>query len=166
MKRYSSRALPAYFSGNCCLEILFFIILWISFTLTFNYLNNYYYYIIFFFIPQIGLMRNGVLLAEDTPTNIMIKFGTQSIEDAFLILSQRQGNEDQLNEIMSKGPTMPAAAPLPTEVIDAHEPTVEKPPLPYVEPQGENSKKIFFTTKGRLKAMMTKNFVQLFRQPS
>ncbi|XP_017860147.1 PREDICTED: ABC transporter G family member 20 [Drosophila arizonae] len=116
----------------------------------------------------IGLMRNGVLLAEDTPTNIMIKFGTQSIEDAFLILSQRQGNEDQLNQIMSQGksPTMPAAAPLPTEVIDVHEPTAEKPPLPYVEPQNDNCKKIFFTTKGRLKAMMTKNFVQLFRQPS
>ncbi|EDW12203.1 ABC transporter G family member 20 [Drosophila mojavensis] len=116
----------------------------------------------------IGLMRNGVLLAEDTPTNIMIKFGTQSIEDAFLILSQRQGNEDQLNQIMSHGKsqTLPAAAPLPTEVIDVHEPTAEKPPLPYVEPQNDNGKKIFFTTKGRLKAMMTKNFVQLFRQPS
>lgn len=113
-------------------------------------------------------MRNGVLLAEDTPTNIMIKFGTQSIEDAFLILSQRQGNEDQLNQIMSHGKsqTLPAAAPLPTEVIDVHEPTAEKPPLPYVEPQNDNGKKIFFTTKGRLKAMMTKNFVQLFRQPS
>lgn len=116
---------------------------------------------------QIGLMRNGVLLAEDTPTNIMIQFGTQSIEDAFLILSQRQGNEDQLEQIMnqSKNQTLPAAA-LPTEVIDTHEPTVEKPPIPYVEPQNDNCKKIFFTTKGRLKAMMTKNFVQLFRQPS
>ncbi|EDW63587.1 ABC transporter G family member 20 [Drosophila virilis] len=116
----------------------------------------------------IGLMRNGVLLAEDTPTNIMIKFGTQSIEDAFLILSQRQGNEDQLAQIIdhNRNQALPVAA-LPTEVIDVHDtPTAEKPPIPYEEPPNENRKRIFFTTKGRLKALMTKNFVQLFRQPS
>ncbi|XP_017098941.2 ABC transporter G family member 20 [Drosophila bipectinata] len=116
----------------------------------------------------IGLMRNGVLLAEDTPTNIMIKFGTQSIEDAFLILSQRQGNEDDLVQIMdhNKNQTL-APAVLPPEVIDTAEPnTPEKPPIPYEEGPNENRKKIFFTTKGRVKALMTKNFVQLFRQPS
>ncbi|XP_030381127.1 ABC transporter G family member 20 [Scaptodrosophila lebanonensis] len=117
----------------------------------------------------IGLMRNGVLLAEDTPTNIMIKFGTQSIEDAFLILSQRQGNEDDLQEMLnnSNQQALPTSA-LPAEVIDTHEPQAapEKPPLPYEEPLNENRKRIFFTTKGRIKALMTKNFVQLFRQPS
>lgn len=113
-------------------------------------------------------MRNGVLLAEDTPTNIMIKFGTQSIEDAFLILSQRQGNEDDLVQIMdhNKNQTL-APAVLPPEVIDTAEPnTPEKPPIPYEETPNENRKKVFFTTKGRIKALMTKNFVQLFRQPS
>lgn len=115
-------------------------------------------------------MRNGVLLAEDTPTNIMIKFGTQSIEDAFLILSQRQGNEDELAQILDhnrNNAALPTAV-LPTEVIDTHEPTtaVEKPPIPCDEPLNENRKKVFFTTKGRIKALMTKNFVQLFRQPS
>ncbi|EDW54405.1 ABC transporter G family member 20 [Drosophila sechellia] len=116
----------------------------------------------------IGLMRNGVLLAEDTPTNIMIKFGTQSIEDAFLILSQRQGNEDELAQIMdhNKNQALPAAV-LPPEIIDTHEPNMpEKQPIPFEEPLNENRKKIFFTTKGRVKALMTKNFVQLFRQPS
>ncbi|KAH8388142.1 ABC transporter G family member 20 [Drosophila serrata] len=116
----------------------------------------------------IGLMRNGVLLAEDTPTNIMIKFGTQSIEDAFLILSQRQGNEDELAQIMdrNKNQALPTAI-LPPEVIDTHELTTpEKPPIPFEEPPNENRKKVFFTTKGRVKALMTKNFVQLFRQPS
>ncbi|XP_034471619.1 ABC transporter G family member 20 [Drosophila innubila] len=115
----------------------------------------------------IGLMRNGVLLAEDTPTNIMIKFGTQSIEDAFLILSQRQGNEDELDQIMNhnRNQALPTAV-LPTEVIDSHEPTAEKPPVQYDDSVNENRKKVFFTTKGRIKALMTKNFVQLFRQPS
>lgn len=116
-------------------------------------------------------MRNGVLLAEDTPTNIMIKFGTQSIEDAFLILSQRQGNEDELAQILDhnrNNPTLPTAV-LPPEVIDTHDTPMaaEKPPIPIDdEPLNENRKKIFFTTKGRIKALMTKNFVQLFRQPS
>lgn len=115
-------------------------------------------------------MRNGVLLAEDTPTNIMIKFGTQSIEDAFLILSQRQGNEDELAQILDhnrNNAALPTAV-LPTEVIDTHEPITadEKPPIPSDEPLNENRKKVFFTTKGRIKALMTKNFVQLFRQPS
>ncbi|KAH8314097.1 hypothetical protein KR067_010439 [Drosophila pandora] len=116
----------------------------------------------------IGLMRNGVLLAEDTPTNIMIKFGTQSIEDAFLILSQRQGNEDDLVQIMdhNKNQTL-APAVLPPEAIDTAEPNMpEKAPIPYEEAPNENRKKVFFTTKGRIKALMTKNFVQLFRQPS
>ncbi|XP_068150519.1 ABC transporter G family member 20 [Drosophila tropicalis] len=117
----------------------------------------------------IGLMRNGVLLAEDTPTNIMIKFGTQSIEDAFLILSQRQGNEDELVQILdhNRNQASVPTATLPTEVIDTHEPnTMEKPPIPHEVVGNENRKKIFFTTKGRIKALMTKNFVQLFRQPS
>ncbi|EDW03077.1 ABC transporter G family member 20 [Drosophila grimshawi] len=115
----------------------------------------------------IGLMRKGVLLAEDTPTNIMIKFGTQSIEEAFLILSQRQGTEDQVvDQNRNQSVALPAAV-LPLEVIDSHDPTTdEKPPIPYEETPNENRKKVFFTTKGRLKALMTKNFVQLFRQPS
>ncbi|EDW76377.1 uncharacterized protein Dwil_GK15422 [Drosophila willistoni] len=117
----------------------------------------------------IGLMRNGVLLAEDTPTNIMIKFGTQSIEDAFLILSQRQGNEDELVQILDQNRNQASVptATLPTEVIDTHEPnTMEKPPFRHEVVESENRKKIFFTTKGTIKALMTKNFVQLFRQPS
>ncbi|KAH8421163.1 hypothetical protein KR009_006986 [Drosophila setifemur] len=115
----------------------------------------------------IGLMRNGVLLAEDTPTNIMVQFGTQSIEDAFLILSQRQGNEDELPQIMDhkENQALPASA-LSSEVINTPEITVEKPPNQFEESLNKNTKKVFFTTKGIIKALMTKNFVQLFRQPS
>jgi ABC-type multidrug transport system ATPase subunit len=38
----------------------------------------------------IGLMRNGVLVAEDSPINIMDKLGTTSLEEAFLKLSLKQ----------------------------------------------------------------------------
>ncbi|XP_053946025.1 ABC transporter G family member 23 [Anastrepha ludens] len=132
----------------------------------------------------IGLMRNGVLLAEDTPTNIMIKFECNSIEDAFLILSQKQGDSDivQPNNV---NVSQPPAIMHSVEVIDANSPDPNEicKKLPFVdendnktqptqqlgnarEPETENRKRIFFTTRGRIKALMTKNFVQLFRQPS
>ncbi|XP_054726104.1 ABC transporter G family member 23 [Anastrepha obliqua] len=132
----------------------------------------------------IGLMRNGVLLAEDTPTNIMIKFECNSIEDAFLILSQKQGDSDivQPNNVNA---SQPPAIMHSVEVIDANSPDPNEicKKLPFVdendnktqptqqlgnarEPETENRKRIFFTTRGRIKALMTKNFVQLFRQPS
>lgn len=132
----------------------------------------------------IGLMRNGVLLAEDTPINIMIKFECNSIEDAFLILSQKQGDSDivQPNTINT---SQPPAIMHSVEVIDATSPepndTCKKLPLVDEndnktqrndqgghcrEQETENRKRIFFTTRGRIKALMTKNFVQLFRQPS
>lgn len=35
-------------------------------------------------------MRQGCLLAEDSPSNLLTSFGTNSLEDVFLILSQKQ----------------------------------------------------------------------------
>ncbi|XP_004530724.1 ABC transporter G family member 23 [Ceratitis capitata] len=132
----------------------------------------------------IGLMRNGVLLAEDTPVNIMIKFECNSIEDAFLILSQKQGDSDIIQPNAVNSAQTPAIMHS-VEVIESSSPepndTCKKPPLvdenenktqPTVstvhghEEETENKKRIFFTTRGRIKALMTKNFVQLFRQPS
>uniref|UniRef100_A0A1B6LK41 Uncharacterized protein n=1 Tax=Graphocephala atropunctata TaxID=36148 RepID=A0A1B6LK41_9HEMI len=39
---------------------------------------------------MIGLMRDGVLLAEQSPTSLMISQGCESLEEAFLVLSKRQ----------------------------------------------------------------------------
>lgn len=125
----------------------------------------------------IGLMRNGVLLAEDTPINIMRSFEVNSIEDAFLFLSSRQGKSDEVDSNTIKRqqtPSVTAAAITPAITsVDVSEPEIyedknaniekiEKPPLEY----HENKRKVLFTTHGRVKALMTKNFVQLFRQPS
>lgn len=38
----------------------------------------------------VGLLRNGVLIAEDSPKNIMRKTESRSLEEAFLKLSERQ----------------------------------------------------------------------------
>lgn len=49
---------------------------------------------------QIGLMRDGRLLTEDSPDNLLATFNTQTLEEVFLILSQRQeaGQLPLLNE--------------------------------------------------------------------
>lgn len=127
-------------------------------------------------------MRKGVLLAEDTPENIMIRFEVNSIEDAFLILSQKQGDNDVIEASLAQLPSNQHHASNAicsgVEVIDASsitqpiekanlETNLEKPPIERTEApeENDNQKKCFFTTKGRIKALMTKNFVQLFRQP-
>jgi len=43
---------------------------------------------------KIGLMRGGVLLAEESPQNLLNTFNTTSLEDAFLMLCMKQGSED------------------------------------------------------------------------
>jgi ABC-type multidrug transport system ATPase subunit len=50
---------------------------------------------------QIGLMRNGVQIAEDSPQNIMKICETTSMEEAFLKLSQKQEicSESSANDI-------------------------------------------------------------------
>lgn len=118
-------------------------------------------------------MRNGILLAEDTPDRIMSKFESNSIEEAFLILSQKQGDDI----ITSKPadlkkhsiiPALPGDVVVPSIAIDNTNTNLEKNPINYNcnDLQFENRKRVFFTTRGRIKALMTKNFVQLFRQPS
>lgn len=123
-------------------------------------------------------MRNGILLAEDTPVNIMIRFESNSIEDAFLILSRKQGKDD----IVDSTETQKNKQPQPTNMasVEIIEPTAitqktnsssntfvdENDNNTATTNQVQNKKRFLFTTRGRIKALMTKNFVQLFRQPS
>lgn len=39
-------------------------------------------------------MRGGVLLAEDSPANILTKFRATSLEDAFLLMCIKQGSDE------------------------------------------------------------------------
>lgn len=114
-------------------------------------------------------MRNGILLAEDSPTRIMSKFESNSIEEAFLILSQKQGEDI----ITSKPGDFKRHSIIPAERIQSigfnnTNSNLEKCPINYNcnDVDSNNRKNIFFSTRGRIKALMTKNFVQLFRQPS
>lgn len=47
---------------------------------------------------RIGLMREGRLLAEESPAKLLTVFGTDSLEAVFLTLSKRQ-EEGKLEEI-------------------------------------------------------------------
>ncbi|KAG8327657.1 hypothetical protein J6590_015690 [Homalodisca vitripennis] len=46
----------------------------------------------------VGLMRDGVLLAEESPASLMTSQGCNSLEEAFLILSQRQEESIQTDQ--------------------------------------------------------------------
>ncbi|KAI2474061.1 ABC transporter G family member 23-like [Diabrotica virgifera virgifera] len=49
---------------------------------------------------KIGLMREGKLLAEESPTRLLTLFNSETLEDVFLLLSKRQ-EEGRLQELTS-----------------------------------------------------------------
>lgn len=49
----------------------------------------------FFFNTQIGLMRSGRLLAEESPRALLTMYNCASLEDVFLKLSRKQGQTTQ-----------------------------------------------------------------------
>lgn len=137
-------------------------------------------------------MRNGVLLAEDTPNNIMRQYEVSSVEDAFLILSQRQGIDDQVDNgkkqlppnLQRQSSMMATTTANGLEIITsndtngtAHFDLNSKDMLKQVKQDSNTNTpdcikdtsptpSWLSMTRGRLKALMVKNFIQLFRQPS
>lgn len=118
-------------------------------------------------------MRNGILLAEDTPTNIMIRFESNSIEDAFLLLSQRQGTSEEADRrtFIREKLSAIASPDLKEKNDDVIIPEIERKDSIRRSKCSQDRKvelrnKIFFTSKSRMKALLTKNLVQLTRQPS
>lgn len=49
---------------------------------------------------HIGLMRNGVQIAEDTPSNILRAMETTNLEEAFLRLSEKQENDSSNHNVL------------------------------------------------------------------
>ncbi|KAL7040383.1 hypothetical protein ACKWTF_000370 [Chironomus riparius] len=50
-----------------------------------------------------GLMRNGILLAEDTPLNIISRHEVDNLEEAFLKLCMKRGSEDAVDTDIVNG---------------------------------------------------------------
>lgn len=119
-------------------------------------------------------MRKGVLLAEDTPENIMHRFEVNSVEEAFLILSQRQGDSDVIDIAQLPRSDYQAAPAIcdGVEVIDSSigKENSIKDQLEMEDSNKEDKMKALrewlYITRGRIKALMIKNFVQLSRHPS
>lgn len=124
-------------------------------------------------------MRNGILLAEDSPQNILNKYEADTLEDAFLQLCVKHGESDEANHNLQQISTMS------DETIDTEKTADE------VEVKRKNSidsndsntacctgvgdvdcnkknlvKKLQITTRKRMKALLAKNFMQMLRQPA
>jgi hypothetical protein len=48
---------------------------------------------------QIGLMRSGKLLGEESPQVLLSMYGCQSLEEVFLKLSRKQGSSCNVAEL-------------------------------------------------------------------
>lgn len=95
-------------------------------------------------------MRNGTLLAEDSPTNIITRFHVESLEEAFLQLALKQ--ESNLNTIAIENAV---------EITENHENDIQvitDNVSDHEDPKMENN----YSTK--MKALLNKNMMQLIRQ--
>lgn len=136
---------------------------------------------------QIGMMRNGILLAEDTPTNIMQKYGCDNLEDAFLVLCQQHGASEEADTTLGRvgGQKFLAAIEVQSATTESSanekkekESTTDadattnvkrklKRNLSFHEQKPDSLiGKLTFTSQIRMKALLTKNLLQLIRQPS
>lgn len=143
------------------------------------------------------MMRNGILLAEDTPRNIMQKYGCSSLEDAFLILCQKQGTSEEADVTLGRVSGQRQIQNLQQQHhqqadLQPHEKEREmnekdttatnnntdaqlnnpvkrkiKRNFSFQEQKPDGLLgKLTFTSQIRMKALLTKNILQLVRQPA
>jgi len=117
---------------------------------------------------RVGLMRNGILLAEDTPRNIISKHECENLEEAFLKLCTKRGvSEDAILD--DKGPANDRNLHDNLEMLERDmEPTavatqdqISRPDT--TPPETFKRKKYAWST---IKALFTKNYLQMRRQPA
>lgn len=145
-------------------------------------------------------MRNGILLAEDTPTNIMQRFNCDNLEDAFLILCQKHGTSEEADTTLGRvsgqkflqhSGNLEQPQPDHNQSGDSKNDIKKKevkdnsiksdeashPDNPLKRKLKRNLSfheqkpdtligKLTFTSQIRMKALLTKNLLQLIRQPS
>lgn len=113
-------------------------------------------------------MRNGILLAEDAPQNIMTMFNSSTLEDAFLILSQKQGQSEEAdNTLMRIANNSESDDTSETAATKDADKLKSRRNLSFAESKRPGFLgKLAFTSKTRMKALLTKNLLQLIRQKS
>lgn len=115
---------------------------------------------------KIGLMREGRLLAEESPERLLQLFNTETLEEVFLILSRRQEEgrlnqaietlaDEQNNTIISRAESNTSVMTLPIGNNSSTDFLAPKKPL--------NNTSAFSLNKHRMKSLMTKNIKQFLR---
>jgi hypothetical protein len=129
---------------------------------------------------QIGLMRNGILLAEGAPQDILSKCEVDSLEDAFLQLCVKHGVSDEADDNLKQIETRTSHNEQPIEEkkdVDEMQPPVVKRKNSIESNDSDtaccggvgdmdcNKKSLVrglqITTKRRMKALLAKNFLQV-----
>jgi ABC-type multidrug transport system ATPase subunit len=112
-----------------------------------------------------GLMRNGILLAEDTPRNIITRHEVENLEEAFLKLCMRRGASEEAIE----GDKMPANGVGVSENMelgvredDNKIESLDQSPTSTEENTFKRRKYAMST----MRALFVKNYLQMKRQPA
>lgn len=100
-------------------------------------------------------MRGGLLLAEDSPANILRRFQVDSLEDAFLALSKKQEIDivDNENNIELR------------EISSVHARDTEDNNK-YNNTEHLSNNNLSYKTAIRMKSLLIKNIIQMSRQPT
>lgn len=99
----------------------------------------------------VGVMRNGMMIAEDAPNNILRQYETTSLEEAFFRMSQKQEagilkqSEDHVDSIQK----------IPIQTFDDDAGPSKPPSLP----------KYKYSNGKVLRALLNKNVIQFLRHP-
>ncbi|CAG9805440.1 unnamed protein product [Chironomus riparius] len=105
-----------------------------------------------------GLMKNGVLLIEDSPQNIFKNLGVQNLEEAFLNLCIRENTGNNKNSLNDERPQC------------SHEFVNHKKVKEETKLSTETTKDLIHEKKKKfsnqtIKALLNKELVRIFRQP-
>uniref|UniRef100_A0A2M3Z376 Putative abc transporter g family member 20 n=1 Tax=Anopheles braziliensis TaxID=58242 RepID=A0A2M3Z376_9DIPT len=123
----------------------------------------------------IGLMRNGILLAEDSPINILERFSCSTLEEAFLNLCQKHGPSEEADRTAHKTHSLRAIGGVQDvkKIIPSLTTANDKKPTDggMFSEKGKPLTKtikelVSFTNRRRMNALLSKNYLQMVRQPA
>ncbi|XP_063216542.1 ABC transporter G family member 20-like [Bacillus rossius redtenbacheri] len=118
----------------------------------------------------VGLMRNGRLMDEDSPNNLLNKYGCDSLEDVFLQLSVRQERRTDVQIVPDEGCHDESGQQDAGKSIAPSERTqfIDKQlALVTHHDAGDNHVEEFcnLMSVDRMKALLFKNYISVFRDP-
>lgn len=122
---------------------------------------------------RVGLMRNGILLAEDSPTSITRKYQCESLEDAFLQLCLKHGESDEAGgakRVQTESNSNDKMQNIEVDTTDYEKEESIKETAVKSEVKdmhaGSVQRNFKYVPRQRMKALMTKNVIQIVRQPA